>query len=397
MTRLPSLLLDTLRFRQGASVGPRFLTYTVTFHCNARCVMCDSWRKPSPEELSVAELEGIFAQFPKLDAVRLTGGEPFVRQDLVTIATLAHERLRPTFLHVTTNGFLTDRIVAFCEDRPKSLPLRLLVSLDGVGDYHNNVRGRETAWEAATATLSALAPRQRDLGLQLSVNQTVVDAAGIEQMRRLRSLLAPLGVRHQAVLAYRGSAMYDVATESLHEPSTDGAFVGFGRLDDREVDSLIAELNTSLASLPLPERIAKQYYIRGLSSRLKGHAPSPKPPCVALNAHLRMLPNGDIPICQFNTLRVGSLRRQTLAEALDSAAIHAGRAWVKRCHGCWAECEALPNALYSGDIVGVSIRAALAKMDPRRRKQHPPTTAQPGPASEALQKRAAPLLRLNRE
>jgi hypothetical protein len=33
------------------------------------------------------------------------------------------------------------------------------------------------------------------------------------------------------------------------------------------------------------------------------------------------------------------------------------RAWVRKCPGCWAECEVVPNALYSGDL----LRAVVAR------------------------------------
>ena len=96
---------------------PRFLTYTVTFGCNARCIMCDSWKMPTVGDLTLNEVERIFEQLPRMDAVRLTGGEPFVRKDFGEIAGLAQQLLRPLVLHITTNGFLTDRIVEFCEQR----------------------------------------------------------------------------------------------------------------------------------------------------------------------------------------------------------------------------------------------------------------------------------------
>ena len=79
--RLLSFLRDAWRNRRGTRTLPRFLTYTVTFGCNARCIMCDSWKMPSPDDLSFAEIERIFQQLPRMDAVRLTGGEPFVRRD----------------------------------------------------------------------------------------------------------------------------------------------------------------------------------------------------------------------------------------------------------------------------------------------------------------------------
>ena len=96
---------------RGEATLPRMLTYTVTFTCNARCMMCDSWRKDSAGDLGLEEIERIFDQLPQMDIVRLTGGEPFVRRDLTEIAAAVTEKLTPALLHVTTNGFLTDRIV----------------------------------------------------------------------------------------------------------------------------------------------------------------------------------------------------------------------------------------------------------------------------------------------
>ena len=202
------------RARRRFEVGmPRYLTYIVSFTCNARCVMCDSWKKPSPDELTLEEIERIFRQLPALDFVRLSGGEPFARPDLLEIAHLAQDHLRPLRLHVTTNGFLTDRIVRFCEQRRTRVPLQFLISLDGMEAKHNRVRGRDTAWATATATLKALAPRRRELRLELAVNQTIVDAEGAADYRRLNAFLKPLGIRHHVVLAYDLSATYSLEAE----------------------------------------------------------------------------------------------------------------------------------------------------------------------------------------
>lgn len=354
--RLASLPLTILRNRQGDPGPPRFLTYIVTFTCNARCVMCDSWRKPSPDELTLPEIETIFRQLPPLDAVRLTGGEPFVRPDLPDIARLVREHLRPMFLHVTTNGFLTGRIVEFCERRPRAVPLHLLVSLDGTEAKHNAVRGRETAWQTATATLRALAPRRRELNLRLAVNQTLVDAEGLTEYRRLREWLRPLGVRHNAVLAYDVSATYSTAGELDVAPRAAGQYSTFGQFEERELLAWLEEAEADAAGLPWPERAAKRYYYRGIRNRVLHGRAAPNPPCVALHSHLRLYPNGDVPTCQFNSRRVGNLRRQPFAEVWHGARTRAQRAWVRACPGCWAECEVAPNAIYSGDLLAEALR-----------------------------------------
>ncbi|UJR84337.1 Hypothetical protein I5071_64160 [Sandaracinus amylolyticus] len=314
--------------------------------------MCDSWRKPrDASELQLGEIDRILAQLGPLDAVRLTGGEPFVRDDLGHIAELVQRRTTPALLHVTTNGFGTRSIVRFCEERAKDVPLAMLVSVDGWGEEHSRIRGKESAWSRVVDTIRALAPRQRELRMRLAVNQTIVDAGGLDGYRKLRAMLRPLGVRHQVVIAYQASATYSLLREVDLAPREPGGFDTFGELPRETIRELLDEVEHDLAHLPLPERIAKRYYLAGIRSRLLGEGESPRPRCVALSAHLRLLPNGDVPTCQFNTKVVGNLRDTPLDRVWTSERVSEQRAWVGQCPGCWAECEVLPNATYTGDLV----------------------------------------------
>lgn len=336
--------------RQVAGL-PRFLTYTVTFGCNARCIMCDSWKKSVQGDLQLDEIESIFRQLPRMDAVRLTGGEPFVRRDFAEIASLTERRLNPLYLHITTNGFLTDRIVTYCEQRPKRTPLQLLISVDGVGEKHNAVRGSSIAWNSVLETIQSLAPRQRSLGLRLMVNQTIVDAEGVEHYRKLRELLRPYGVYNNVVMAYDASATYSLQSEVDLAPKEAGQFTTFGEFNADHVGQLVDAAEHDLVDLPFFERLAKRYYLRGLRNRLLHQQAVPQPACVALTAHLRIFPNGDVPTCQFNSQIVGNLRETTFAELWSSATTARQRTWVARCPGCWAECEVLPSAIYSLDLL----------------------------------------------
>lgn len=330
---------------------PRFLTYTVTFTCNARCIMCDSWKKPSPFDLELHEIERIFNQLPTMDGVRLTGGEPFVRKDLPQIVRLVESKLKPLFIHITSNGFLTDRIVDFCNTRHRKTPLHLMISIDGTKDKHNQVRGTRKAWDYAMGTLHALAPRQKELGLHLSVNQTIVDAAGVDEYKRLRDILQPLNVRNHMVMAYDASATYSLDEETDVAPTQIGEFTTFGHFSKAELRHLLDEVAADLPQFPFWERLAKRYYLRGIRNRLLNDQGSPNPKCTALNSHLRIFPNGQVPTCQFNTKTTGNLRHQSFAELWHSDTTQQQREWVYKCPGCWAECEILPNAIYGGDLI----------------------------------------------
>lgn len=350
------MIADRLLGYLGALAGrrpeaPRMLTYAVTYTCNARCVMCDSWRIPSRDDLSLDEIERIFASLPRLDVVRLTGGEPFVRRDLGEIAELVRRHLNPLFLHITTNGFTPERVVNFCEQRDQRLPLHLLVSVDGVGEKHDAVRRREGAWERTLETLRALAPRKRELNLALSVNQVVVDREGIDHIGLLRQELEPLGVRNNVILAYDESATYSVERDRELRPSEVGHYPTYGHFDRADLQRFLEEAEVDLARYNLPERMARRYYLDGLRNRLLDSEGTPSPRCAALRRHLRIYPNGDVPTCQFNSTIVGNLREQAFRELWSSKQVEEKRAWVDACPGCWAECEVLPSAAYSGDLL----------------------------------------------
>lgn len=354
LKRFPGFAKDIIRNRNTGANRPRMLTYTVTFRCNARCIMCDSWKMKGKGDLELSEIERIFQQIGKLDAVRLTGGEPFVRDDFADIFSLTVKHLRPFGIHITTNGFLTDRIVHLCENRSLRTPLQLMVSLDGVQDYHNKIRGSTQAWNLAFKTLEHIAPRRKKLNIDLVVNQTIVNAEGIEQYRKLRDLLKPMGVPHQAVMAYGTSATYNLQREVDLAPKEVGEFSTHGGFSQADLQVLFDEVESDIQELPFASRIAKQYYWRGIKQRLMPSTTNQEwlnPECVALHSHLRIYPNGDIPTCQFNSKTIGNLKETPFQEVWDSITAKAQRKWVRDCVGCWAECEVLPNAIYTLDIV----------------------------------------------
>ncbi len=58
-------------------------TVIVTYRCNARCTMCNRYKCPSKpeEELSIETIK----KLPKMYFTNITGGEPFIREDLPAI------------------------------------------------------------------------------------------------------------------------------------------------------------------------------------------------------------------------------------------------------------------------------------------------------------------------
>jgi MoaA/NifB/PqqE/SkfB family radical SAM enzyme len=271
--------------------------------------------------------------------------------------------LNPLILHVTTNGVLTERIVRFCENRPRDAHLYLLVSLDGIGETHNAIRGRRNVWERAVETIKAVAPRQKALRVQLGINQTIVNEAGMSDYGRLRDYLKPFGVCHNVVFGYDESATYHTAGEISIQHDSAADFNPFAQFDETRLQSFFSLIRKDLVTHSGLNGLTKRYYLNGIENRLLHRTGYPNPMCVALSSHMRLLPDGSLPTCQFNSTIVGNLRRQAFNQIWFSKAIAWQRTWVNQCRGCWAECEILPNALYTADLVGLMRRRSYNHND----------------------------------
>ncbi len=347
--------LDVLQNRSGRVPRPAWCTYLVSYRCNARCGMCDSWRMKPGAEMSVADVDRVFQKLGRLDVVRLTGGEPFLRDDFADIAAAVGRRSQPMVLHVTTNGSFPDRVASFADAFENPYRLHVMVSLDGMSDVHDRSRGPDVTFELAVETIERLAALRERRGLSVSVNHTVISRASLEDHVQIEERMRLLGVDVHSVLAYAESSMYGI---KLRGKKAEHLIVPRGyplhpELQDADVMGFVDEELARASRLKDPAtRIGKRYYLAGLRARLAGEAdPRPKPRCVALRSHIRILPDGRVPVCQFNTETIGSLLDQSLDELWASEAARASRGWVDRCPGCWAECEVVPNAIYTGDVL----------------------------------------------
>jgi MoaA/NifB/PqqE/SkfB family radical SAM enzyme len=350
--------------RLRLACSPRMVTYLTTFRCNLRCVMCTIPRIPSGPELRPSEIERVFSEIGLLDAVRISGGEPFLRKDLGDVVRAVFAASAPGMLVISTNGMLGDRIAEFVGETseylggipyraPKPPALHLEISIDGVGEAHDAVRGKPGAFDVVMATVEQLAGLRGTPGFRLSVSQTIVDTGGFEQYHRLRRVLDRLGVDVYPVIAYDAeTALYSgrvTTTDPARSFTYDESFTA-------ALDRFLTDLMRNLPGENRMVRTSKQYYLNGIRNRLVLGRFRPNPPCTALYGHLRINPDGSVPVCMHNSNPVGNLARSGFEPVWFGNAAAVQRRWVNECPGCWAGCEVLPNAVYSGSILPLFFR-----------------------------------------
>ena len=111
MTFSPFRHLDSILWKRK----PIQFTFFLTRRCNAKCPFCfyiskqDAAVSASPE-LSIDEIEKIAPQLGKLLWLAFSGGEIFLRSDLVEITKLFYKTNKPAIILLPTNGLLQDTI-----------------------------------------------------------------------------------------------------------------------------------------------------------------------------------------------------------------------------------------------------------------------------------------------
>lgn len=165
--RQDQILTNVLRYRLARSgivnVGmPLVVTFSVTNRCNSKCKTCNIWKNPnkSSEELKLDEIEKIFKSVGKLYFLNLSGGEPFLRNDIVDIIELGQRYMSPNLVHIPSNGLLTDvidkRVREILETLSSRTFLTIKLSLDGIGESHDQIRGIAGNFSKVTETYSRL-------------------------------------------------------------------------------------------------------------------------------------------------------------------------------------------------------------------------------------------------
>lgn len=178
LTLLPKLPLYWTFRRFG---WPRMLPFSVvvsvSFRCNSKCKTCDVWRKPN-DDMTVEEWDHVFAKMGQGPLyITFTGGEPFLRKDTAEMVLSACHHCRPAVVTVPTNGILTKRIIdqvdRICAAAPYT-KIGINLSLDGIGEEHDEIRKVPGNWNKAMETWDALKELQRDHKNLVLTTHTVV-------------------------------------------------------------------------------------------------------------------------------------------------------------------------------------------------------------------------------
>ncbi len=282
--------------------------------------MCNIWQNPSEEEMEPEHFEKLPTS---LRTINITGGEPFLRKDLVEVLSSIHKRAPYARIVFSTNGLLTDTIVKVLSEVREFHPrVGVGVSIDGLENTHDVTRGVEGTFKSAIATIESL----KGMGItDLRMGMTFVQN-NIREAKDVFDLSKRLGVQFTATFAHNSEIYFQKTDNPLPEES------------GSRQDALKAVVKAELRS-GSPKDWFRAYHMRGITDpKLRGEFISH---CEAGSRFFFMSPSGNVFPCSVMNMLIGNLRRAETWDDLfrDDVEARVIRA-VRGCRNdCWMVCN----------------------------------------------------------
>jgi MoaA/NifB/PqqE/SkfB family radical SAM enzyme len=292
--------------------------------CNLHCEFCyvldflnieGEWR----EEMPIERLKQAFPDRAGFQ-VSLTGGEIFMRKDILSVLDLFREKGYACG-YLTTNGTIIseERAEALADLAAAGFLKHISVSVDGPGDLHDRARGLKGTFARTTAGLKRLqdAARRKHAPLRVSINTTVAHES-LEALDQMVDVAGELGVDAIGLNHLMYSTPEEVAETvriiGAADPSVIATFVtanpGLDVARVREKVGALAEKcrqrNILFDYRPkVHSQLIENYYTPG--AKLDGR-------CLYPFLHARVGFSGKVYFCPFIRVEVGDLATSSLEE-----------------------------------------------------------------------------------
>lgn len=167
---------------------PTVLQFPINDICNARCVMCNIGYRKRDKEITPADLSRILKDplFLNVRYVGISGGEPTLRPDIAELGrVLVSELSKLQGVGIITNGYpakiALSRILSLAKNvQEKKIPFNVCVSLDGIGEVHDQNRGVKGNFDSAVEVIFGL--KEAGLSTSIACTLTPVNCYGADDV-----------------------------------------------------------------------------------------------------------------------------------------------------------------------------------------------------------------------
>jgi Fe-coproporphyrin III synthase len=210
---------DNLRYGHGHAAANSarerrpIVVWNITRTCNLRCVHCysDSMSMKYPGELNWEQMQAVVKDLAgyKVPSLLLSGGEPLIHPRFFDLVDLATEQ--GLKLTISTNGTLISPEKAALLKAANVAYVG--ISLDGIGEIHDQFRGKVGAFEAAVRGFKNCHDVGQKTGLRLTLTRH-----NVENIECILDFIEEQNIQrvcfYHLVPAGRGSAMQVLEPEA---------------------------------------------------------------------------------------------------------------------------------------------------------------------------------------
>lgn len=292
-----------------------YVSLILTKRCNARCKMCNCHLNPTRvEDEFTPEL---IDKLPYMKSTTLTGGEPFLRNDIEEI--IKRLQNKTDRILINTNGYFTERICEICAEFPN---IGIRISIDGKENTHNSIRGITDIYQHSMNTIEQLINirGKRDLGIGFCVQDC-----------NYKELIPMFEWADKRGLEFGFSVVQN------------SSFFNTNENEIKQEEEIIRELERLKRGYLKTNNIrkwARAYFTEGAENYVR-HEKKPLK-CDAGRTSFFVSPYGDVMPCNDfpRDVIMGNLNRQTWAEIINS---EQGKKVIKLCENCNINCWSICN------------------------------------------------------
>ncbi|MFQ5493041.1 MAG: radical SAM/SPASM domain-containing protein [Candidatus Dojkabacteria bacterium] len=337
-------MIKRLKFHQKALLSglkdtkPYKLNFAVTYRCNHRCLNCNIWQKKIVDELTTDEIKKFFQKY-QFSWINLTGGEIVLRPDIEDILDIVNKYNKDLYvLSLTSNALSYTRLIKITEKISRmNVPYTMAtISLDGVSEMHNKVRGLPNAFKHTMLAIEGI----KDIpGIQFQIGYTIYQ----ENVGKLKGF-----VRHME----KNYEWFDVNKMHVNTMNLSGHYYsnkGLKIAEDynekarTDIRYFMSRFKKDMSYAGVAERAYQK-----LNAKFQKTGVTPLP-CKALSASVFLDPNGFIYPCIIWTNKLGNLRNfdYDLNKIYETDEYKGLRELIKqkKCPNCWTSCEATQTML----------------------------------------------------
>jgi len=300
------LIFNISRGLNKTFILPVNYTYSITSKCDSKCKTCNIWKQKSGDDLTKEEWKKIIRNIGNSPFwITITGGNQFLRKYLSEIVGYILRYNKPKIINFPVSGTLPKLVVeqvkkVLIEIKGESVKLILNISIDGIDELHDNIRGVKGAFKKTIETFRELKKLQKKYPNLIIGTYTIISKYNAKDIHKIMDFITnDLKPDNQGI---------EIAEKSKELLNIKENFVPSKNISINVIDGYMKYIvNSKKSILKFKNFFRRRYYVNVKKTLLKNKEVTP---CFAGIASIQISPSGQVWQCCIRADIMGDLRKE---------------------------------------------------------------------------------------